>query len=57
MNKTENFANPLDKRTEDYITGGSLMRNRFDAQLEMLNNSLIAMGALCEMQVQVLLRL
>ncbi|MDD3766706.1 MAG: phosphate signaling complex protein PhoU [Eubacteriales bacterium] len=24
------------------------MRNRFDAQLEMLNNSLIAMGALCE---------
>ena len=24
------------------------MRNRFDEQLELLNNSLISMGALCE---------
>ena len=44
------FSMPRDKRTEDYITGRLVddMRNKFDEQLDNLNNELIKMGKLCE---------
>ena len=47
------FSVPTDKRTEDYITGTvwlrrDAMRKTFDQQLELLNQELIHMGALCE---------
>ena len=53
-NETEKlFSIPADKRTEDYITGrfGYDMRNRFDQQLELLNEQLIRMGELCEVAI------
>ena len=46
------FSIPSDKRTEDYITGGSVrMRNKFDMQLERLNEQLTHMGKLCEIAI------
>ena len=42
------FSQPLDKRTEDYITGGFGNAELFEEQLLLLNQELTEMGSQCE---------